>query len=78
MSKRMSWTLIVLGMVGMVVGAIGMSRSAQSHEVHGVTVLRGTDEVHVIGPPRSSLPKPRAATRSTTKGFARTIGGRRR
>ncbi len=44
-----------------------------------VTVLRGTDETYAIGPSRSNLPAPKAATRRTNKGLAR-IGriGRRR
>lgn len=67
------WAACLL--IGFVGGTL-LSKWANSHEVHDVTVLRGTSEAYVVGPPRSSLPVPKATTQPVRRGLARS--GRRR
>ncbi len=71
MSRKMQDALIGAG-IAVLMLVLGMSVAV----ANDVTVLRGTDEAHAIGPPRSSLPAPKVTTRPVRRGLAR-IGRRR-
>ena len=81
MTMRLKWWIVywVACLLIGFGGGILFHKVVNAHEVHwnvahGVTVLRGTNEVHVIGPPRSSMPAPKVTTQPVRRGGLARIG----